>query len=290
VVTTWNSLISSNLSTSKAVSRDTDSDGDKDASSMTFSDSNGSYVLPDLGVQPVLVATETWTMTADQPVTLAVSVSSTSQHWDSQSGQKVAFDYVQGVGEVVPPWPQGDVNHDNAVNAQDIDLTYAHFGDNTGQYDLNGDGVANQADVDYLVKNVLHTNYGDANLDRKIDFADFQVLLDHWQNSGAGWAKGDFTGDGKVDFSDFQKLLDNWNPAGFDAEATAAVATQPFLAATSQAVTAAVSVSAASAVSGLLSSGGPHAGLERRRVAVDPGGRPACDRCDIKRFGLRFDS
>jgi hypothetical protein len=255
VVTTWNSLISSNLSTSKAVSRDTDSDGDKDASSMTFSDSNGSYVLPDLGVQPVLVATETWTMTADQPVTLAVSVSSTSQHWDSQSGQKVAFDYVQGVGEVVPPWPQGDVNHDNAVNAQDIDLTYAHFGDNTGQYDLNGDGVANQADVDYLVKNVLHTNYGDANLDRKIDFADFQVLLDHWQNSGAGWAKGDFTGDGKVDFSDFQKLLDNWNPAGFDAEATAAVATQPFLAATSQAVTAAVSVSAASAVSGLLSSG-----------------------------------
>jgi hypothetical protein len=213
VVTTWNPLILGNFLTAAAVPRDIDFDGDNDASGMEFY--GVSYTLPDLGVQPVLVATETWTMTADQATLLAVSIAN-AQHWDSQSGQKVAFDYVVGLGQVVPPWPQGDLNHDNTVNAQDIDLLYANFGGNA-RYDLNADGLVNQADVDYLVKNVLHTNYGDANLDGKVDFADFQVLLDHWQNSGAGWAKGDFTGDGKVDFSDFQKLLDDWNPAGFGA-------------------------------------------------------------------------
>ena len=111
----------------------------------------------------------------------------------------------------------GDVNHDGPADAADIDAVYAHFGDATGRYDLNGNGSVNQTDVDYLVRSVLQTGYGDTNMDRKIDFADFQVLLDHWQNSGQGWANGDFTGNGTVDFGDFQRLLDNWNPVGLDA-------------------------------------------------------------------------
>ena len=80
--------------------------------------------------------------------------------------------------------------------------------------DLTGDGVIDASDVDELVHNILHTNYGDANGDHYTDFADFQVLLDHWQGAG-GWAIGDFTGDGIVDFGDFQKLLDCWNPTGW---------------------------------------------------------------------------
>jgi hypothetical protein len=113
-------------------------------------------------------------------------------------------------------YPLGDVNQDGAADATDIDQAYAHFGAAcTSQWKLCQDGnPVGQADVDYLVKTVLHTHYGDANLDGKIDFADFQILLDHWQVAGAGWACGDFTGSGTVDFSDFQKLLDNWNPSG----------------------------------------------------------------------------
>ena len=68
-------------------------------------------------------------------------------------------------------------------------------------------------DVYYLVRTILHTWYGDATLDGKVDFIDFQALLDHWQYSG-GWADGDFNGDGIADFLDFQMLLDNWNPEG----------------------------------------------------------------------------
>jgi hypothetical protein len=116
----------------------------------------------------------------------------------------------------VPPCAAADLNGDSLVNAGDIDLeTAAIRGASANlKYDLNGDGLVNQADVDYAIKRILGTAYGDANLDRKVDFADFQVLLDHWQSTKAGWAAGDFTGDGTVDFADFQKLLDNWNPAG----------------------------------------------------------------------------
>jgi hypothetical protein len=115
-------------------------------------------------------------------------------------------------------YPMGDFNHDGVVNAADIDQLYANFTAKKGTfnsfYDLNGDGVVNQADMDSLLKNVLHRNYGDANLDGAVGFVDFQALLNHWQQSGAGWAGGDFNGDGVVDFLDFQTLLNNWDPAG----------------------------------------------------------------------------
>jgi hypothetical protein len=110
----------------------------------------------------------------------------------------------------------GDTNRDGTVNAADIDAIYHNFGAAaSSQWKVYADSnPVGQEDVTYELQNILHCAYGDANLDGKVDFTDFQVLLDHWQNSGAGWATGDFTGNGKVDFADFQKLLDNWNPAG----------------------------------------------------------------------------
>jgi hypothetical protein len=211
VATTWNPDVLENYMAIKAMPIDSDGDGDKDAVEMSIGGID--YAMPDLGLEPVLLATETWNMMADQPVQLAVSVSGDSRHWDSATGGKVAFGNIQCDGTIVPPWPRGDVSHDNVVDAHDIDLLYAHFGANP-QYDLTNDSIVTQADVDELVRNILHTNYGDANLDRKIGFGDFQFLLDHWQAIGQGWATGDFTGDGKVNFTDFQKLVDYWNPVG----------------------------------------------------------------------------
>ena len=107
----------------------------------------------------------------------------------------------------------GDVNGDGVVNAADIDAVYAHVGSGILTYDVNGDGVVNKSDADFLVKTILHSSYGNANLDGFVDFMDFQTLLDHWTHSGA-WADGDFDGNGRVDFADFQLLLDNWSPLG----------------------------------------------------------------------------
>ena len=108
------------------------------------------------------------------------------------------------------PGPTGNAT----VDASDIDQIYANFGQAAGVWDLNGDGVVNQADVDCFVKTILHTNYGDANLDCKVDFYDFQQVMYNWQSQNAGWAHGDFNGDGVVDYNDFQLLLNNWNPVG----------------------------------------------------------------------------
>ena len=77
-------------------------------------------------------------------------------------------------------------------------------------YDLNGDGVVNQADVDYLVHNILHTNYGDASLSGLVSGDDLRTVLANWQKAG-GWADGNFAGGALVDYTDFQIVLDYYN-------------------------------------------------------------------------------
>ena len=56
------------------------------------------------------------------------------------------------------------------------------------QWDVDGNGTVNQDDVTYELTSTavgMKTDYGDANLDHKVNFTDFQVLLDHWQGTGA---------------------------------------------------------------------------------------------------------
>jgi hypothetical protein len=125
---------------------------------------------------------------------------------------------VQGVSRSFSVYTLGDFNGDGVVDSADINALYGHFSYALNftyrLYDLNGDGTVDQADVDYLVKTTLQTGYGDSNLDHAVGFLDFQVLQNHWQNTGAGWAGCDFNGDGVTDFLDFQTMLNNWNPAG----------------------------------------------------------------------------
>lgn len=50
---------------------------------------------------------------------------------------------------------------------------------------------------------------GDANLDGKVDFSDFQILKENFGKTGMGWEQGDFNGDGKVDKADVELLKKN---------------------------------------------------------------------------------
>ena len=56
---------------------------------------------------------------------------------------------------------------------------------------------------------VGYTLSGDANMDGKVTFADFQSFLSHYGQTGT-WQQGDFNHDGKVTFSDFQLLLSDY--------------------------------------------------------------------------------
>lgn len=90
-------------------------------------------------------------------------------------------------------------NFADANNAPYIDLSC----------DMNGDLKVDSTDIDYAVQTVLGTQYGDVNLDGKVDFKDFAILAQNFGTAG-GWAKGDTNGDGFVDLSDMVLMQQNW--------------------------------------------------------------------------------
>ncbi len=70
---------------------------------------------------------------------------------------------------------------------------------------------------------VAYTLAGDANLDGKVDSADFGILADNYGASGANWDQGDFNYDGKVDSADFGILAVNYGQsAGSNADVVTA--------------------------------------------------------------------
>ena len=77
-------------------------------------------------------------------------------------------------------------------------------------FDLTGDGVIDNADVDQWLaaaatENGFGSPYfrGDANLDGSVDVSDFNIWNSHRLSLSLAWDSGDFNGDGAVDASDF---------------------------------------------------------------------------------------
>jgi hypothetical protein len=104
------------------------------------------------------------------------------------------------------------VNADGVVNAIDIDMTYdaASASSSNSVFDLDGNGLVDQADGAYLVGTILGTLPGDANLDGVVDGSDFNRWNDHkFQSCSTGWSTGDFNGDASTDASDFNIWLPN---------------------------------------------------------------------------------
>jgi hypothetical protein len=94
---------------------------------------------------------------------------------------------------------RGDFDLDDAVAATDIDQLRKNFGGNSAIYNLIGSANVNLFDENELVLFILRTQYGDANLDRRVDAADGMRILDRLGSGpGQGWADGDFDGDGLV--------------------------------------------------------------------------------------------
>jgi hypothetical protein len=59
---------------------------------------------------------------------------------------------------------------------------------------------------------VALAKWGDANLDGKVTFGDFQALELGFEQAG-GWKQGDFDYSGQVDFLDFKLLYDHFGQA-----------------------------------------------------------------------------
>lgn len=131
----------------------------------------------------------------------------------------------------------GDVNLDGVTDADDIDALFAKIrlyanddsmlngvqwvldeddnpvwagrNDDFIRHDLSGNNRLDIEDVRFLVHTVLFTEFGDANLDGKVDDDDL-ALLQANLGSESGWASGDFSGDARVTLYDAYILFQNY--------------------------------------------------------------------------------
>ena len=138
--------------------------------------------------------------------------------------------------------------HQVTLNSDD-DLTGLDFGNRNdidemsaviaaGVYDLSLDfdssGTIDTDDMDYLIRIIIGTEYGDANLDRMVTLADLAIVSANYGiTEGATWSQGDFDGDGAVTLVDLAILAANYGfdgtaaPAASSAPMTAAIQSQP---------------------------------------------------------------
>jgi hypothetical protein len=116
----------------------------------------------------------------------------------------------------------GDFSSNGVINADDIDLLYDQVPGSVGpvhpRFDLVADGIVDQQDVDQLVRGILGCEYGDTNLDGRVDLADYNTLVLFFDPIGHhpefGWWHGNFDDDENIDLSDYTTLASNFNVLG----------------------------------------------------------------------------
>ncbi len=75
---------------------------------------------------------------------------------------------------------RGDLDGSGATDQLDLQTLYANFGNSDWLFDLNADGVVDDADVETLVRDMLKLTPGDFNLDGVVDAADFATWRNHF--------------------------------------------------------------------------------------------------------------
>jgi formylglycine-generating enzyme len=121
-----------------------------------------------------------------------------------------------GIGFRVTKLPSVDFNEDSAVDGFDINALYAAIngGGTNMAFDLTGDDVVDQLDMDVLIHDILHTHYGDADLNGEVDGDDYDALVNGYlfgiQEGMPAWSQGDFDGNGEVDGDDYDLLVNGY--------------------------------------------------------------------------------
>ena len=92
--------------------------------------------------------------------------------------------YVEWIDGIVP---NGDLDNNGSLDADDIDLLFSTintFGGETPEeyslFDLNSDGILGKTDADFMIRDFLHTEYADFNLDGNVDLIDLGIMADNF--------------------------------------------------------------------------------------------------------------
>ena len=109
-----------------------------------------------------------------------------------------------------------DFNDDIDCNSADIDILRDAVinGIENPRLDIDGRGDPNlpdRFDFDFYItdRSMLGTGFGDADLNRIINFNDFVLLSNSYNKIGAGWADGNFHLDDITNFNDYVVLTGN---------------------------------------------------------------------------------
>ncbi len=101
----------------------------------------------------------------------------------------------------------GDLNGDGVTDAADIDFLAEAIRNELHEHEMTGDGQVDHTDLTFLVQDVFDTNFGDSNLDGIFDSGDLvQVFqVGEYEDAIAGnstWVDGDWDGSGDFDTGD----------------------------------------------------------------------------------------
>ncbi len=113
--------------------------------------------------------------------------------------------------------PNGDFDGNGQLDCDDLVTLTVAVASQTGDFDLNADGLLSAEDILFWITDIKGTLPGDANLDFVVDTSDFNIWNAGKFSSGY-WCTGDFTGNLVVDTSDFNV----WNANKFKSVAPAA--------------------------------------------------------------------
>jgi hypothetical protein len=124
---------------------------------------------------------------------------------------------------------RGDFQSDGVVNCEDVDRLVQEIvtGNNTAEFDLNEDGLVDNADLNEWVVNIYGTLSGDANLDGVVDVSDFGIWNASKFTATSGWCSGDFNADGLADVSDFNLWNTNKFQSAFSSAGSALSQVRP---------------------------------------------------------------
>ena len=130
-----------------------------------------------------------------------------------QSGQQDGSDY--GIfGEFGPRIASADMTGDGFVNLYDYCILAAEWlkDENPLEADLLDDNKVDELDLRAFCQQWLTPRYNcsqvDIYNDGKIDFRDYAIWAENWQQQGP--FDGDITGEGTVDMADLKALLFHW--------------------------------------------------------------------------------
>lgn len=139
----------------------------------------------------------------------------------------------------------GDFTGDALRTQSDIELllraTPGALPTGRALFDINDDYLVNRSpnqsgsDTDFWVRSLMQTEYGDVNLDRRIDFVDLLALARNYGQAGnKTWLEGSFDGDGVTGFADLLAIARNYgfgtttiSPSDFEADWKLALASVP---------------------------------------------------------------